>query len=878
MGVPHELGIDQHLRQACTQLERQLRDGKPCTARQLLDEFPDLTEQQEAVLELIYTEFVVRQELGEIPSLDTWQEQFPALREDIAQLFQIHEVLGIEGTDTSVQRETLAAFEDAILPGQRIGQYEVLEKLGQGGMGVVYKARQQGLNRVVALKMIRSPYLSPLERARFRGEAESAARPQHPNIVHVYEVGDHRGWPYLAMEFVDGIRLDKQIPEGGFPVRDAAELVRTLAEAVQAAHELGVVHRDLKPANILVKHDGTPKITDFGLAKQMPFAAGDAPAGLTQTGALLGTPSYMSPEQALGKKDIGPATDIYGLGAILYELLTNRPPFTSESSLATLHAVCQDDVVPPSQLRSDVPRDVETVCLKCLAKAPHDRYATAADLAEDLGRFLAGEVTLAKSVASSKPSLRRLLRNPIVSVTGAIAVLIVCLLGAMTIQENGFRFNSATVDLQEGAPSASATVTQHETSPPDWSHIDLKEVPQVTQANRGTLRVSADGPFHSLGDALAQAQSGDVIEIAMLQCKIESDLSWTEGDLTIRAAAGFQPIVPVAANPATNRHYHMPDRAWFTVQPGAAVNLQGLHFVLHNWTTTGDDKAVALLSPQGTVVMEDCTVTAHIKDRRYYAYLAVIAQSSPAYQDPAQVWLVNCFFRNVRPTYHSVSQPLHVTCVDCLWVAPTVSWMLSNHLETSQPSPTPHRLRFLKTTIYSDQNSNGSLFLVRSDDDVWRPLQVSMERSVATGPGLWHKHATATSVSRLPELRELIAWHGRDNGYLRMKHFLTEEHVLPDASPVTTHPLSNLEEWQQQWQDSGSFEDRRGDAVPAITDFARVKASDLRLRREWMEEHRPGLQDGESIGCDVDRLPIPPTATEQVLVSRSEIKSLDSID
>jgi serine/threonine protein kinase len=244
--------------------------------------------------------------------------------------------------------------------GRRIGDYEVLEEIGRGAMGVVYKARQLSLNRLVALKMIvAGGHTSADEVARFRAEADAVARLQHPNIVQIYEVGEHDGLPYFSLELCPGGSLDRRLQGTPRPPAEAARLVQTLAAAVDAAHQSRLVHRDLKPANLLLT-DGGPqavvKIADFGLAKRL------GEAGQTLSGAIVGTPSYMAPEQAGGRsRDVGPAADIYALGAILYELLTGRPPFKAPSALDTLLQVVADDPVPPRQLQSKTPRDLETI-------------------------------------------------------------------------------------------------------------------------------------------------------------------------------------------------------------------------------------------------------------------------------------------------------------------------------------------------------------------------------------------------------------------------------------------------------------------------------------------------------------------------------------
>ena len=261
-----------------------------------------------------------------------------------------------------------------------ISGYEILGELGRGGMGVVYRARQVALNRSVALKMVLADaHAGPAALHRFRAEAQAVARLQHPNIVQVYEVGEHGGRPYFSLELVEGCTLADRLAGTPLPAHAAAELTERLARAIHAAHERGVIHRDLKPANILLQARGslpvgldTPKITDFGLAKQV-----DGDSNLTRTGAVLGTPSYMAPEQAAGRaKEIGPAADIYALGATLYELLTGRPPLKGASPMDTLLMVMGDEPVPPSRLNPKVPRDLETICLKCLQKEIGRRYGS----------------------------------------------------------------------------------------------------------------------------------------------------------------------------------------------------------------------------------------------------------------------------------------------------------------------------------------------------------------------------------------------------------------------------------------------------------------------------------------------------------------------
>lgn len=273
--------------------------------------------------------------------------------------------------------------------------YEILDELGRGGMGVVYKARQVGLDRIVALKTILARGSKPDDQARrFLQEAKAMALLQHPGVVQIHEIGDCGGQPYLVMEYVGGGNLSDRLAGKPVAPRQAAELVARLADAVSAAHQQGVIHRDLKPSNILIAADGTPKIADFGLAKW--FAA---PSDNTQTGRPMGTPSYMAPEQIFSNRmALGPTVDVYALGAILYELLTGHPPFLADNPLDTLQLVISQDPVPPRRWQPKTPRDLETICLKCLEKEPRRRYATARGMADDLGRFLAGEPITARPV------------------------------------------------------------------------------------------------------------------------------------------------------------------------------------------------------------------------------------------------------------------------------------------------------------------------------------------------------------------------------------------------------------------------------------------------------------------------------------------------
>jgi serine/threonine-protein kinase len=307
--------------------------------------------------------------------------------------------------------------------------YEDLTLIDEGGMGTVYRARQKALGRWVALKMIRSGRHSPPEtRARFHAEAAAVARLRHPNIIQIHEVGEWEGQPYFSMEYVEGGDLAQRLRQGLLTARHAAGLVCTLAGAVQHAHQAGVIHRDLKPANVLLSAAcglAEPKIADFGLARLLDRE------GQTDTGAVLGTPRYLAPEQAAGRtRAVGPAADVWALGAILYECLTGRPPFLAESALAVLDQVRSREPVPPSRLAPRVPAELEVICLKCLSKEPGQRYGSAVDLADDLGRWLRGEPIRARRAPVWRRVVKWTRRQPLAAGLLAVSVLAVgCALG-----------------------------------------------------------------------------------------------------------------------------------------------------------------------------------------------------------------------------------------------------------------------------------------------------------------------------------------------------------------------------------------------------------------------------------------------------------------
>jgi serine/threonine-protein kinase len=366
---------------------------------------------RDATLAQLLADFTERMRRGEQPDLNGVAHQYPELAKELRELWaaaQLAEVLAqpspnitrtLDASLTNAANLEASPGSAGTLP-RTFGDYDLLGELGRGAMGVVYKAHQRSLDRLVAVKMLlRGDLASESDLARFRGEAEAAARLKHPNVVSVYEVGAGEGQAYFSMQYVEGTNLARLVASGPLAPRDAARYLAPVCRAIHHAHQCGILHRDLKPSNVLIDADGVPHVSDFGLAKRLPSFQGlDSGHGLTQTGAIVGTPSYMPPEQAAGSRGVlSPASDIYSLGAILYELLTGRPPFQAATHLDTLMLVLEQEPVPPHLLNRKVDRNLEMICLKCLQKPADLRYETAAQLADDLEAFLNGEPISAQS-------------------------------------------------------------------------------------------------------------------------------------------------------------------------------------------------------------------------------------------------------------------------------------------------------------------------------------------------------------------------------------------------------------------------------------------------------------------------------------------------
>jgi eukaryotic-like serine/threonine-protein kinase len=401
---------------------------------------------------------------GQNPSPQAWLERYPAQAAGLAAFFADRhkmEKLVAPLRAAPPEADTLAptgqwqppAEPSTLAPDaapatdppkvRYFGDYELLEEIARGGMGVVFKARQVSLNRIVALKMILTGHLAGADEVkRFRTEAEAAANLDHPHIVPIYEVGEHRGQQYFSMKLIEGGSLASQFslaPQARRGVRDLIPLLTTVCHAVHHAHQRGILHRDLKPGNILLDKEGQPHITDFGLAKKV-----EGDSGMTRTGAIMGTPSYMAPEQAAAKKQLTTAVDVYALGAILYEILTGRPPFKAETPLDTLLHVMEKEAELPRTLNPDADRDLETICLNCLEKEPEKRYGSAEALAAELERWQKGEPILARPATRRERLLKWAKRKPAAAALIGISVLAVILLVGVLGVFTGLLSNSLT--------------------------------------------------------------------------------------------------------------------------------------------------------------------------------------------------------------------------------------------------------------------------------------------------------------------------------------------------------------------------------------------------------------------------------------------------
>lgn len=467
--------VERHMAEILESFEAAWRRGD----RPVIDDWlgdTDNVQQRSDLKELLSIELSWRRKSGEDPQPDEYHRRFPEYSSEIDIVFASFDqaTIPVSSSTSAPEHDTTASRMDvttvpSTAPGQRhdaaektvissgvqsseskisdrlrcFGDYELLNEIARGGMGVVFKARQIRLNRIVALKMILAGGLADTEEIqRFQAEAEAAGNLDHPGIVPIYEIGEHDGQHYFSMGFVEGQSLGDRVKNSPLAPLEAAELTRKIATAVAYAHQHGVIHRDLKPSNVLLNAAGEPKVTDFGLAKRV-----EGNSGLTQTGAVMGTPGYMPPEQAAGRTDdVGPLADVYSLGAVLYCLLTGQPPFVGGSLHETLRQVIEDSPRLPSTIVPGTPRDLETICLNCLEKAPERRYQSADLLSEDLWRFLNHYPIIARRTGPAVRVWRWCQRNRVV----AGLLLIVAMLMSVAVV-SGIRMRTQQAEASVGA-------------------------------------------------------------------------------------------------------------------------------------------------------------------------------------------------------------------------------------------------------------------------------------------------------------------------------------------------------------------------------------------------------------------------------------------
>ncbi|MEK6239205.1 MAG: serine/threonine protein kinase, partial [Planctomycetales bacterium] len=391
----------------CVQVEDEWRAGKtPYWETELEGMQP--AERNALLWELLLLEWEYRARRNEVCDLADFQQRFPGDRELVAEALKAF----TREKAKSKKAKTDSSVSQELAPGASLGEfggYELLEEIARGGMGVVYRARQVSLDREVAVKMVLSAGRAGVENQRFLNEAEAAAKLQHPNIVAVHEISEHEGEPFFSMAFVEGQSLRQLIDESPPSPRAAARYALKIAEAMQYAHEHGILHRDLKPSNVMIDQSLNARITDFGLSKRLE--SGDS---LTATGQILGTPNDMSPEQTQGvPEEVGAASDVYQIGAVLYETLTGRPPFQGDSISDTLRQVRDSVIITPRHVNRKIPRDLEIICLKCLEKLPANRYGSAGELARELRCFLDDEPIQTRGGSGLRRVWRRARRQPL---------------------------------------------------------------------------------------------------------------------------------------------------------------------------------------------------------------------------------------------------------------------------------------------------------------------------------------------------------------------------------------------------------------------------------------------------------------------------------
>lgn len=523
-----------------------------------LDDSPD---RARLFRELLALEIELRQQSDEPCDPEDFCRRFPDLTAVVEELLTEAETLAPNADGQSDTLPMSAADRTAQQRGAGtvFGDYELLEEIARGGMGVVYRAVQTSVNRVVALKMILSGQLASEEEVRrFHSEAEAAALLDHPNIVPVFDVGEHDGRHYFSMAYVDGDSLSDRLRDGPLPPAEAARFVRTIADAVACAHEHGVIHRDLKPSNVLIDRNGSPRVTDFGLARQL-----ESDSHLTATGQVMGTPSYMPPEQAAGStSQIDVRSDVYSLGAILYSLVTGRPPFQAAHIVETLRQVIDDQPVEPRALNPEVDRDLETICLKCLSKERGQRYQRSAELVEELDRYLAGQPIVARSITRRERLWRWCRRNRLTAAligTATLSLLLGTVISIYFAILAGRRAEQAERGVEVALTSLRSMI--------DTVQHQLRYIPAAQEIRRNLLREAMTSLQQVSGQVQTQSQvdhqsAKALVDLARLAVELgdeEGLNSSAMAESNFRAAVEmFRRIVPEDSQD----HELLRDKAW----------------------------------------------------------------------------------------------------------------------------------------------------------------------------------------------------------------------------------------------------------------------------------------------------------------------------